>query len=680
MQSLSRLLRPRSIAVVGGGAWGANVIRECRRIGYEGALRAVHPSRPEIEGVAACRDVAALPEAPDAAYVAVNGAASVEVVRALAARGAGGAVCFASGFAEAEAEIEGSDGLQAALVAAAGDMRLLGPNCYGVLNLLDRVALWPDRHGARSVETGVAVVTQSSNIAINLTMQRRGLPLACVVTAGNQAQTGLAEIGVALLEEPRVTALGLHVEGLGEAARFEALADAARRTGKPVVALKSGRSARGRAAGLTHTASLMGSDAGADALLDRLRIARVGSLSVLLEMLKLLHHVGPLPSIRIASMSCSGGEAGLMADAGEAAGLDFPAPEPRQRARLRAVLGPRVALANPLDYHTYVWGDRAAMAETFAAMLDGDVAMGCLVLDFPREDVGTPPEWEAALDAAAEARAREGKPLAVVSTLADTMPETRAREIAGRGLGALSGLDDALAAIAAAARLGAGRPAVEPVLAPRPPRRPLATPSEAEGKALVAAHGLGVPDGRRARCPESAARVARAIGFPVALKGEGAAHKTEAGAVALGLASPEAVARAAAAMTAPGFLVERMVEGVIAELCLGVVLDPPHGYALTLASGGTRAEIHADRVTLLVPSMREAVRDALGRLRLAPVLAGWRGAPPVATEAIVDAVMALQAFVVAEHGRLDEVEINPLLCTAGEAVAADVLIRLGERA
>ncbi|CAN0267331.1 unnamed protein product, partial [Chrysoparadoxa australica] len=178
MVDLSRLLRPRSIAVIGGGAWCANVIRECRKLGFDGPVWPVHPTRAEVGGVPAFARIEDLPEPPDAVYIGINRAATVEAVGVLSASGAGGAICFASGFAEAQAELADGADLQAALLAAAGNMPVLGPNCYGFLNALDRVALWPDQHGMVPVERGVAILSQSSNVALNLTMQRRGLPIA----------------------------------------------------------------------------------------------------------------------------------------------------------------------------------------------------------------------------------------------------------------------------------------------------------------------------------------------------------------------------------------------------------------------------------------------------------------------------------------------------------------------
>ena len=224
MGNLHRLFSPQTVAVIGGGIWGRSVIQQCQKLGFDGMLYAVHPKVKAIAGVPAYRSVADLPVVPDATFIAVNRDATIDIVHQLSKRGAGGAVCFASGFLEAEEENAEGAALQEALINAAGDMPIIGPNCYGFVNYLDRFCLWPDQHGGRPVERGVAIVTQSSNIMINLTMQQRGLPIAFALTAGNQAQTSLADLGRAVLDDPRVTALGLHIEGIGELADFEDLA------------------------------------------------------------------------------------------------------------------------------------------------------------------------------------------------------------------------------------------------------------------------------------------------------------------------------------------------------------------------------------------------------------------------------------------------------------------------
>ncbi len=673
-RDLSRLFRPACVAVIGGGAWGRAVVAQLGRLGFPGMVWPVHPTAADVGGVPAFRGLDALPGVPDAAFVGVNRQATVEAVAGLSAMGAGGATCFAAGFAEAEAEDGEAAALQRALLAAAGPMPILGPNCYGFINAFDRALLWPDQHGLVPAVRGVAIVTQSSNIAINLTMQRRALPIGYVVTAGNQAQTGQAEIAAALLADGRVTAIGLHVEGFGDLRAWERLAAAAHARRVPVVVLKVGRSEAARAATVSHTASLAGGDAGAAALIRRLGFARVASLPEFLETLKLLHVCGPLASGRIASISCSGGEASLVADTAVGRQVSLPGLNEAQRAGLRAALGPMVALANPLDYNTYIWRDTARMTDAWAAMMDPALALTLLIVDYPRADRCDPADWACATEAALAAKARTGGNVALVATLPELLPEEVAARLMAGGVVPMQGLAEAVAAAEAAAAIGAAAAPSLPLLLPPPPgvARTLA---EAEAKARLAAAGLDVPRALRAAGADAAADAAAAIGFPVALKGEGFAHKTEAGAVALGLRDAAAVGAAAAAMPAAAFLVEEMVTGGVAELLVGVVKDPAHGFVLTLRAGGVLAELWEDSASLLVPAAAAEIEAALGRLRVARLLGGYRGRPAADRGAVVAAVLAVQRYVVENAARVEEVEVNPLICTPARAVAADALIR-----
>jgi len=677
-RDLSRLLRPRSIAVIGGGAWGANAVEQCLKMGFEGPVWPVHPTREAVHGLACHRALADLPEAPDAAFVCVNRRLTIEVVRELAGMGAGGAVCFASGFKEVDGSLGDGAETQSRLVAAAGAMPILGPNCYGLINYFDGALLWPDQHGGTRAARGVAVLTQSSNMLINITMQARGLPLGYCAAAGNQAQLGLPEIAQAMLEDPRVTALGLHIEGVADIPAFEALAERARALAKPIVALKVGRSAHAQAATLSHTASLTGWEAAGRALLSRLGIGEVESLPAFLETLKLLHVHGPMPGRRVAALSSSGGEASLIADTALHRNLDFRPLTEAERSRVSATLGPMVTVANPLDYHTFIWADTAAMTRTFAAMIDCGFDLSFMVLDFPRTDRASDSDWDTAVAAIAAVVAETGARVAVVATLPECMPEHRVAELGAAGIAGLGGLDEALAAAEAAADIGEAwaAPQPEPLL-PAGPCGPATTLDELMAKHALAVHGLAVPEGRFAATPEEAAAAAAGLAGPFALKALGVAHKTEHGAVRLGLASAEAVAEAARSMAAPdGYLVEAMVAGGVAELLVGVVRDPAHGFALTIGAGGTLTEILEDSQTLMIPAPGPAVAAALGRLRVAPLLAGYRGHAQGDLEAVVEAVMAVQAFAAAEADRLIELDINPLIVTPERAVAADALIRV----
>lgn len=678
-RDLSRLFRPASIAVFGGGAWGMNVVRRCLDMGFDGPVWPVHPSRDEVHGLPCYRTVEDLPAPPDAAFIAVNRRLTVEIVQRLAAQGAGGAVCFASGFAEAEGETGDGTALQRALVAAAGEMPVLGPNCYGLINYLDGALLWPDVHGGTRVERGVAVLTQSSNMLINITMQARGLPLAYCIAAGNQAQTGLADMARGLLADDRVTAIGLHIEGVGDIRAFEGLVAAAREAGKPVAALKVGRSEAARAATVSHTASVAGSDAASRAFLARLGIPALESLPAFLEALKLLHVIGPLPGRDIASMSCSGGEASLIADAAEGRALRFRKLTAEERARVKETLGPIVTVANPLDYHTFIWADTEAMTRTYAAMMSAGFDLTFLVLDFPRLDRASDRDWETAVEAIIAAKRQTSARTAVISTLGEAMPEHRVAQFAAEGIAGLAGLDEGLAAAEAAAEIGAAwqRPVPPPLLAAPALSGAPALLDERLAKLSLAAHGVPVPKGRYAATAAEAAAAADALGGPVALKALGIAHKTEHGAVRLNLTGDAAVRDAASTMAAPeGYLVEAMVTGGVAELLVGVVRDPAYGFQLTLGAGGVLTELMQDAASLLIPAPPEAVRQALESLRIWPLLQGYRGKPAGNVVAAVSAVMTVQAFVEAEAARLSELDINPLIITSEGALAADALITM----
>ena len=669
-RDLTRLLRPKSVAVVGGGAWAPAVIAECLKMGFCGPIWPVHPKAETVGGLQAFKSVDDLPGPPDATFIGVNRHATSDIVRALSRKGAGGAVCFASGFSEAAAEDAEASALEAGLLAAAGEMPILGPNCYGFINYLDGALLWPDQHGGERAETGVAIIAQSSNIALNLTMQKRGLPLAYVITVGNQSQTTLSELGEAVLTDDRVTALGLYIEGIGDLRRFEALAHTAKRLGKRVVAIKAGRSTEARQAALSHTASMAGGDAGADALMQRLGIARADDLPTFLETLKLLHIAGPLPSSAIATLSCSGGEASLAADTGLLAGVTFPPLNDKQTSRLRGALGPLVALANPLDYHTYIWRDVPAMTATFAAMTDPGLAMTMVIADFPREDRSSPAAWACITDALLAAKAETNAPLGLVATLPEALPETTARTLAKAGIVPFHGLPEALRAVRLASMAFAED--AQPICLPPPSSAASRMVSEAEAKADLATSGLDTPHSCRVARAELG-KAAEGFTGPMVLKASGLAHKTEAGGVALNLSDAKAVVAAAQSMPGDAFLLEEMIGDTVAELLLSVVLDPAHGFVLTLGAGGTWAELLDDRVSALLPLAPGDLDRLIGGLRISPVLAGYRGQPGADLAQLKSAIRAVEAFVLANSERVDEIEINPLIVTPVRAVAADAL-------
>lgn len=451
--SLDRLLRPASIAVLGGRE-ATLVIEQCENLGFSGDIWPVHPSNKDIRGRQAYASLHDLPGIPDATFIGVNRHRTIEVVDDLRRMGAGGAVCYASGFKEAQAEIDDGALLQRRLVEAAGDMPVLGPNCFGFINLLDRALLWPDVQGGKPCTDGVAIVTQSSNMAINMTMQRRGLPIAYVLTAGNQAQLGISDLALGVLDDPRVTAVGLHIEGIGDLKRFESLAMRSRERRVPVVVLLAGRSEQARAAVVSHTASLAGSQAGAGALFNRMGVARVDSVPTFLETLKLLHVHGALPGSELCSMSCSGGEAAMMADAAMGRRVSYrPLSEP-ERSAVKATLSDLVAIANPLDYHTFIWGDVPRMVETYATMMACGFDLSMLVLDLPRADRCETEFYTTAVDAFEAAVKRSGVRAALVASMPENLDESLAQRLMAAGIAPMMGIEEAIAAAEAASTIG----------------------------------------------------------------------------------------------------------------------------------------------------------------------------------------------------------------------------------
>lgn len=672
METLERLLNPQTIAVIGGGAWCEAVIEQNIKMGFQGYIWPIHPSKQNIAGLSAFKSLADLPNSPDAAFIGVNRHATVEIVRALAAIKAGGAICFASGFKEAD----DGDVLNRQLLEAAGEMPILGPNCYGILNTLDNVALWPDQHGLAPLARGVAIIAQSSNIAINLTMQQRGLPIAYAITVGNQTQQSIADIAQHILRDKRVTALGLYIESFGDIRAFESLAQLANQFNKPVVALKVGRSQEAQQATISHTASLSGSAAGADALMARLGIASVSSLAALLETLKIFHCYGRLSGTRITSLSCSGGEASVMADTAARYGLSFPAITSYQESALKAQLSALVHLSNPLDYHTQIWRNKAAMQSVFAVMTGPDIDITLIVLDFPRHDRCNIDDWLTTVEAIEAAALQTGQFFGVVASLAENMPEEIATRLLAAGIVPLCDFDASCEAIRAASCQTAD---IAPPILQAPQFLHKTIWQEAEAKASLAQFGMAVPNNKSGLTLAEITKGAEEIGFPIVLKGEGLAHKTEAGAVVLNLNDAKAALIAAQAMEAKSFMVEEMVQDGIAELLIGIVADPAHGFVLTIGAGGALVELLADRQSLLIPASPASILSALQALRIAPLLNGYRGAQGVNLAAIVACILQLQDFVLQHSAEIAEIEINPLICTSKKAVIADALLVKGNQ-
>ena len=665
MPDLSRLLNPRSIAVIG-GAPAARVVEQCQKLGYTGKIWPVHPSKKEMHGVPCYASLSDLPGVPDAAFVAVNRHLTLDAISQLSAMGAGGAVCYASGFAES-----GDVELQAELVSRAGELPILGPNCYGFINALDGIALWPDEHGCLPVQRGVGIISQSGNVGINLTMQQRGLNMAYMVTVGNQAGGGVEDALQSFIDDERVTAIGMFIEAVREPIRFAQLAQVAYNKGKRIVALQTGKSEAGALIAASHTASLAGNRQAYAALFDRCAVATVETPTELVETLKMLDNGGVLSGYRLASLSCSGGEASLIADMSEFTNLKFEPFPAEQTARIEATLTELVHVANPFDYHTFMWGDKPAMTATFSETMRGEHDATLLLLDAPPREDHDASSWLVAAEAFADAAKATGRRGICVATLPECFSESMRNSILSLGLNAAQGLRETLVALDRAAWLGKHAPQPLPAAVNAPGSTVLV--DEANSKSLLATWGVPVPQG--ARCTRDNVVVeAQRIGFPITLKGLGLAHKSEAGAVAVGLSNEEQLRISLDSMPAEisEFLVEQTVTGIVAEVLVSIRRSAPLGWLITVGAGGVLTELWRDTQCLLAPATADDLHAALQRLRIAPILNGYRGKPAANVSALVDAILTLQLHVVGS--KLAEVELNPVLATTASAVAVDALI------
>lgn len=689
--NLERLLKPRHVAVIGGRD-AETVAAECKRIGFAGPFWPVNPKRSHIGGHPCFAAIGDLPEPPDAVFLAVPKEAAIESLEKLSAMGAGGVVCYTAGFGETGSE--GADA-EARLVKAAGEMALVGPNCYGVINYVDKVALWPFTHGGSCPGHGAAIITQSGMLSSDFTMSQRGVPFAYMVSAGNQTILRLEDFVDALSERPEVRAIGLHIEGLKDVPAFERAALKSLSLGKPIVALKTGTSRLGSSLTVSHTGSLSGTEELYDALFDRLGIIRVNSPAQLLETVKFLCVAGVPKGRRLAGLTCSGGGATMLADYAERLGLVFTPPDTETSALLRAQLPGTATVSNPLDYTTPIWGIPERTRPVFDTLFAQGHDAAVIVQDYPAPGLDESKQYyrNDTLSFIAAAKSRD-LPAAVCSTIPENLDAETREFLVSQGVAPMQGIEDCMAAIAAAAWHGERRAQIA-ALVPAPiSARPLDVTrllDEAAAKKLLAGAGINVPIGHVGTGPE-APDLAAVLGFPVALKMVSAKlpHKTEAGAVKLGLGSPAAVAEAIQRMRSDVsahdpqavtdlFLVERMVASPVAELMVSIRRDPQFGHAMTLAAGGVLVELLADATTLLLPATRHDLQRALARLRISRLLEGYRGRHPANREALLDVLERLAIFAGNPAHAIAEIEINPLFVGAEESCAVDVLMQVETR-
>ena len=708
--AIERLLRPRSVAIVGASTDASKTagrpVAYLQSHGFAGGIYPINPRANEIGGLRCYADVASLPETPDVGIVLVGPERAADAVRDLSRRGTAAAIVLAGGYGET-----GEDGArrQRELKLAAGSMRLLGPNTIGLVNLTDRIML--SASSALEIDDlpagRVSVVSQSGGILGSLLSRAadRGIGLARLVSTGNEADIDCCDIVDYLADDPATGVIALYLEGLRSADKFRNAAKRAADAGKPIVVYKIGRSESGARSAMSHTGALAGADRLYDAFFRQLGVIRVDSFSDLLDVPAALVQGRRLAGNRIAVLTSTGGAAALIADRAGLAGIELPDPDTATAATLARLLDDEQAAAhrNPVDitlagikpdiYRGAIDALLAAPGYDGAVIVVGSSALANPTL---------------AADAILECQARSTKPvLAFVSPHAPHIvallnrkgiPAFASPEGCAAGLASLLpvgrefgdrrlGQAERDPASTGGARHAGSREGLAPAYVASMPTGPL---DEAESKALFAHFGLAGVREIAAATPDAAASAAREIGEPVVVKvlSRHIAHKSDIGGVRIGVAAADVV-RVATEMSArvktaglsnpDGFLVQSQVTGGL-EMILGFLRDPQLGPAVLLGMGGIAAELVGDTSVRMLPISRADAAAMIAELKTSGLLSGYRGAAKRDVPALVDAILAFAGMAEALGDGLLEAEVNPLFVLPdGQGVlAADGLVVLGE--
>jgi acyl-CoA synthetase (NDP forming) len=689
LDPLRQALDPRSIALIGASEnpnkVGGRPLLYLQRFGYRGRVYPINPKRSEVQGVKAFPDLASLPEAPDLAIIMVPGADAAAAVEACARRGVKLAICMASGFGETGSEGKAAERAMAATARAHG-MRLVGPNSQGLVNFgTGAVASFSTMFlEAPPADGPVAVISQSgamSAVVYGL-LRARGIGVRHCHATGNDADVSVAELARAVIEDDGVRLLLLYLEAIPDAAMLADVAGRARERGVPVVALKTGRTAQGQRAAQSHTGALANEDRTVDAFLRQHGIWRARDMAGLVSTAE-LYLKGWRPSgRRLVAISNSGASCVMAADLAADLGMPLAQFAEETQRDLAAVLPGFATTRNPIDITAALLSNN----RLFGAILPivaRDPAADLFLIAIPVAGQGY--DIDAFARDTADFAAATGKPVAVAAYQAMVAERFRAA-----GIPTFISETEAVLALDQLARHWAllHRPAPPPL-----PHVAISVPAgsgrflnEAESLALLAAHGLPVVPHRLCRS-ETEARIAfRDLGSPVAVKACSAEvpHKSELGLVALNLVSETAVAEAFAAQmakldeigaTPDGIIVAAMAEGQ-REMALGARIDAVFGAVAMIGDGGKYVEALPDIELLLPPFSAEEARDAILRLRLAPILAGVRGEAKADLDALVRALLPLGQIMAAAKGKLASIDVNPVLVgAAGQGIMiVDALI------
>ncbi|EEA00169.1 CoA-binding domain protein [Burkholderia sp. H160] len=693
-QSVARLLRPASIAIVGAsptpGALGASVLANLERNDYRGQIYLVNPKRDEINGRPCVNSIEQLPDGVDVAVLAIPQVAVLDAVRQLASRKVGAVVIFSAGFAEA-----GAEGIaqqqEIATIAAEAGMLVEGPNCLGCINYLERVPLTFIETNVAAQEASrnrsqpaIGILSQSGAMmaVLNTTLASRGLPLSYAVSTGNEAASHLEDYLQFLLDDPGTRVIAMIAEQFRQPGRLLEIARDARRAGKLLVLLHPGRSAAARASAATHTGAMAGDHALMLTKVERAGVVIAQTLEELGDIAEIGLRCARLPATGTAIVGESGAFKALCLDICESLGLDLPPVSDDDAPGLRAAMPAFVAVSNPLDLTAQGLVDPELYYRVLSALFDDDrfsaIVVGLIQTDPVTCAIKMPP----VLRAVRELRPTQPVICAGLDEGAAVPPEyvAQMREL---GIPYFPSTERALRAVARLVEFGS-RDFAEASHAPVTVNLPSHGGVVPEYRAKQVLAPLGVPfsRGELATDVDAALTIAERIGYPVALKVQASeiSHKSDVGGVMLGIDGPQAlraawmqlgsnVKRHAPAVALDGVLVEAMGKRGL-EMIVGARNDPQWGLVILVGFGGVAAEVMRDVRLLPHDLTREAVVREIGRLKGAPLLHGYRGEPALDVEALADVVVRLGALLQSEQ-RIREIDLNPVVVyPAGQGVLA----------
>ena len=685
---VSRVIAPRSIALIGASEslekFGGRILHNAMRHGYQGRLLPINPHRETLLGLKAYPSVADAPGPIDLAVIAVPASQLLETVRACAEAGVGACIVVTAQMAEFDAAGAALQD-QAVAIARAQGMRLVGPNCMGFINAHAGLGLTSSmtiQHVPSLIAGGVGLVSQSGALMATLFIHAHelGIGVSSMVSVGNQADLELTDFFEVLVDDPDTTTICLYVEGLKRPDRFIELGLRAVQAGKTVLAVKAGRTEAGHTAARSHTASLAGSYSAFAAACRSAGVVLMDEPEAMIAVAGMLDKLGPFGPGGIGLVVSSGGGGAVTADRLSEAGLPLAVWTPDTRTALESHFLP-THVNNPIDLgaHKGALGPHVFADTLDAAIRDPGVAVLAYIM--------TPQPMMAETTAGLIRAHREtGKPVAVVYDTASFAPEITAQALAG-GLPVVRRIDDLIRVLDAGLRLRDLRSDLARPAPQRPSGFPLASGpghgalDEPGTKALLSSIGLAVPADGLASTVDDALAVAARIGYPVVMKGvsDTIVHKSDAGLVHLDLVDQNALRQAFAAIAQAmpvgepmRVSVQKMVRGE-AELIIGARHDDGFGPQVVVGFGGVLVELLGDVQTALAPIAPWQAEAMLRRLRLWPVLDGYRGRSRLDVAAVVDAIVRV-SWLAAELGpRLRELDVNPLLVMrAGQgAIALD---------